>query len=776
VTFRVSVDAAFPSDRTEISNQARVASAELPEAVSDDPTTPEAGDATRTPIFLTPSVTLDGATVAESAGSAQVPVRLSFASNREVRVEYATSDGTATAGADFTAGAGTVIFAPGETAKTIAVPILDDSLDELDETFTVTLANPVHATLSGSQAVVTITDDDAAPVVSASSASVGEGGGTASVSVTLSAPSGLEVRVDYATADGTATAGSDYTAQSGTLIFPAGKTSQTVSVPITNDVLDEEDETFEVRLSNAVNATLGSSGTVTIVDDDESRLSINDTRVAEGDQGTTDAIFAVRLSNPSSREVRVDYATVAGTAKEGVDYQAVSGTLTFASGETEKTVKVPVTGDRLLEADETFHVQLSNALGAGLDSGGGLGTIVDDELCAGPNLLLNPGAEQAPAGAGTVPGWRAVAGSQWQPRGGANPQPAEGSAYFYAGQVAHAELAQDVDVSAYARSVDNGAQTFAFSGAVRTLSEQPSDIARIVVEYRDAANVVVLGAFDTGEIASPLEWRAVADSRPAPVGARWIRVRLIADRFQGSSNDGYFDALSLRSQRIPVLAIGDAPVYEGTSGTQDALFGVTLSCPVDGDVSVGYATADGTAVAGSDYQPVSGTLTFLAGTTQQTVAVPVIGDQVSEPPSETFKVNLSGAQPADGVAITDPQGIGTILDDDNCARSPGYWKNHTSAWPVQSLVMGGRTYNASQMLTFLLYGGSDASLHLARQLVATRLNLASGSSPSILPVADAADSFLATVPPGSNPQGTAADQAEALKNQLEQYNADQCGS
>jgi hypothetical protein len=79
------------------------------------------------------------------------------------------------------------------------------------------------------------------------------------------------------------------------------------------------------------------------------------------------------------------------------------------------------------------------------------------------------------------------------------------------------------------------------------------------------------------------------------------------------------------------------------------------------------------------------------------------------------------------------------------------------------------------MLTFLKYGGSDPSLHLARQLVATRLNLAAGSALSILPVAAAADAFLATVPPGSNPHGASADQAEALKDQLEAYNADQCG-
>jgi len=124
--------------------------------------------------------------------------------------------------------------------------------------------------------------------------------------------------------------------------------------------------------------------------------------------------------------------------------------------------------------------------------------------------------------------------------------PAEGSLYFYPGSVVLGELAQDIAVSTFASSIDSGTQAFAFSGKVGSLSEQPSDTARIVVEYRNAANTVALQTYDSGQIASPLEWRSLSGTRNAPIGTRWIRVRLIADRFKGSSDDGYFDALSLR--------------------------------------------------------------------------------------------------------------------------------------------------------------------------------------------------------------------------------------
>src|SRR6185295_313311 len=141
------------------------------------------------------------------------------------------------------------------------------------------------------------TDNDEPPSVTVGSLTVAENGGSATVPVTLSAPSGLEVRVDYATVDGTAKAGSDYTAASATLVFPAGTTSQTVPVAVLNDALDENDETFSVALTNPVNSRVGGAGTVTITDDDEAPLvSISDVNVTEGDSGSVTAELTVSLA------------------------------------------------------------------------------------------------------------------------------------------------------------------------------------------------------------------------------------------------------------------------------------------------------------------------------------------------------------------------------------------------------------------------------------------------------------------------------------------------
>jgi fibro-slime domain-containing protein/uncharacterized repeat protein (TIGR01451 family) len=715
----------------------------------------------------TPSLTVGSPTVAENAGTADVVVTLSAPSGREVKVGYATADGTAKAGSDYTAASNTLLFPAGTTTATFPVQVAGDALHENNETFLVNLSNPVHATIADGHGTVTITDDDAAPAMSVSNVTVKEGDSgtvTAELTVTLPAVSGLDSSAPVATVDGTAKAGSDYVALSSTVTIPAGSLTAKVQVQVLGDRVDESDETFKVTVGAA-------EAVVTITDDDEAKIVADDIRVDEGNTGTKDALLPVRLTNPSDHTVTVGYATTAGTATEGTDYHRASGTLTFEPGEDRKTVKVQVIGDTLFETDETFHLDLSNAAGAPIQDGRGTATIVDDEACPSPNLLANAGAETSSATIGQIPGWTAVQGTQWQTRS-TNPLPAEGKGYFWAGAGSRAELAQVVDVSAYADRIVTGTQRFAFDGFVRSANEQPSDTSRIVVEYLDA-NSVVLDAFDSGQIASPLEWRAVADTRTAPAGTARIRVRLIADRFQGTTLDAYFDGLSLRALRAPSLLIGDVVTYEGQSGTRTAAFPVTLTCPVEQSVSVAFTTVDGTAMAGSDYVATSGTLTFPAGSTQQSIPVGILGDRVDEG-AETFQVRLSGQLPAADVALLDPVGVGTILSDDFCPRSPGYWKNHTSPWPLSAVVFGGRTYNATQMLAFLNYGASDTSMHLARQVVTTLLNLASGSSPSILPDLDAADAFLIDVPPGSNPTGAASDQATELKNRLEAYNNDVC--
>jgi hypothetical protein len=166
--------------------------------------------------------------------------------------------------------------------------------------------------------------------------------------------------VNYATGGGTATAGTDYTAASGTLTFPASTPSGstlTINVPVANDGAAEANETFNVTLSGASGGALGSPSvhTVTILDDDTApTLNVPNVSVAEGNAGTTNANFAVTLAQALGRPVNVNYATANVTAQAGVDYQAAAGALTFAPGETLKTVTVLVNGDTANEQDDTF--------------------------------------------------------------------------------------------------------------------------------------------------------------------------------------------------------------------------------------------------------------------------------------------------------------------------------------------------------------------------------------------------------------------------------------
>jgi hypothetical protein len=319
--------------------------------------------------------------------AATLTVTLSAPSDQPVTVQYATADGTATAGSDYQAASGTLTFAPGETVKTFSVAVLGDTLVEPDEFFRVFLSFPSGANIAYGEGGVTIFNDDVAPPpeVRIRDVSVTEGNsGTrnAVFTLSLSNPSSQSVTVNYATADGSATAGSDYQAASGTLTIPAGQTTGTITVPVMGDRLPEPNETFVVNLSNPTSATIGDGQGVGTIVDDEPRLSINDVTKAEGKRGkTTLFTFTVTLSAAYDQPVTVSYQTADGTATVGDgDYVARAGTLTFARGETTKTITIEVKGDSKREADETFYLDLSGLSGnALLTRKRGTGTVLNDD-------------------------------------------------------------------------------------------------------------------------------------------------------------------------------------------------------------------------------------------------------------------------------------------------------------------------------------------------------------------------------------------------------------
>ncbi|MEW5851037.1 MAG: Calx-beta domain-containing protein [Myxococcota bacterium] len=210
--------------------------------------------------------------VSEDGGSATITVTRVNGTAGMATVDYATSDGTATAGSDYTASSGTLAFADGETSKTFSVPIWMDSNSEGDETIFLTLSNPSGGAALGTPDTAVLTVVDVATAgslqLSAATYSIGENGGSATITVTRTNGSGGTVTVDYATSDGTATAGADYTASSGTLSFADGETTRTFTVPVRDDFLAEPNETINLALSTPTGgATLGapSSAVLTVV-------------------------------------------------------------------------------------------------------------------------------------------------------------------------------------------------------------------------------------------------------------------------------------------------------------------------------------------------------------------------------------------------------------------------------------------------------------------------------------------------------------------------------
>ena len=230
-----------------------------------------------------PSVSISGASIVEGdAGSTTISatVTLSAAAGSDVSVDYSTADGSATAGSDYISVTGTLTIAAGNTSGTIDIDVRGDTVQEPDETLTATLANPTNATLGNATATLTITNDDTGtgtPTLSIDDNAVDEGdAGTTSidVTVTLSASSTSDVTVDYATSDGSATAGSDYTATTGTLTIIAGDTSGTIAVDVLGDTDQEPDETLIVRLSNPSNADLAQATATLLINNDDTTAPI----------------------------------------------------------------------------------------------------------------------------------------------------------------------------------------------------------------------------------------------------------------------------------------------------------------------------------------------------------------------------------------------------------------------------------------------------------------------------------------------------------------------
>ena len=553
------------------------------------------------------------------------------------------------------------------------------------------------------------------PALTIDDLAVNEAAGTAVFTVSLSRPSGVPISVTATTADGTAVAPGDYTATTTVLNFAAGVVTQTFTVPIINDALNEAPENFTANLSGAVNATVARPvGVATILDDDAPpALAIDNVTVNEAAGSAT---FTVTLGAASGQVVAVDFATTPQTATAPADYQSVAGTLTFLpGGPLTQTITVPIVNDAIYENTETFLVNLSGPVNATIANAVGVGTIQDDDPL--PTISIT-GSTVTEGNVGTTPAvftvtlsglssfpttvqyvtangtatagldYLATTGTLTIPAGslvGTIVVPVVGDLLDEPDETFTVNLSAPTNAAlAVAQGVgvildDDAAPTAAIGPATVIEGNTGTTNATFTVTLSAVSgrDVTVNFATADGTATAGLDYLATAGTLTIPAGSLvgTIVVPVVGDLLDEPDETftvnlaapvnatlGVAQGLGtiLDDDAAPTASIGGATVLEGNAGTTNATFTVTLSGPSGRTITIDFGTADGTAVGGLDYTPTGGTLTFLPGQTVQTVTVPVLGDQLLEG-NETFVVNLANATAA---TITGAQGLGTILDDD----------------------------------------------------------------------------------------------------------------
>ncbi|GEM_PF-1649594 len=299
--------------------------------------------------------------VAENTAAAIIVVERTNDLNTVVSVDYAFTNRTATAGLDYAGVAGTLQFAAGVTRQSISVPILNDGLVEGTETFQILLSNPSGESILGTRtnALVAISSNDRGIQFEFSGYSVSEGDGAIRLAVVRDDDGDYPVTVDYATSDGAAVQGVDYVQITGTLTFAAGETVKPLQVPVVNNSFKQTSRAFRLSLSNpAGGAVLGTpqTATVTILDND-SGVQLEFVHYLIHETEGSVAIKVLRGKDVDLPAFSVQYATTNFTAIAGLDYTEVSGTLSFASGEVEKVLSVPVLYRE--EATPDLHLKLT---------------------------------------------------------------------------------------------------------------------------------------------------------------------------------------------------------------------------------------------------------------------------------------------------------------------------------------------------------------------------------------------------------------------------------
>jgi serine protease len=566
-----------------------------------------------------PLLTISDPVAAEGDSGTQVytfTVSLSSPALENVTYYASVSNGTAQAGSDFVGAAWPDQVIPaGATSASYQVVVNGDTAAEIDETFSFVVgevSGPVSV-LEDVGIGTIVNDDGTPPNISISDASVVEGNSGSkqlAFTVSLSFASASAVTFEIATANGTATAGTDYVARAlAADSIAAGQTSKTYHVTIKGDATAEGDEVFYVNLYNASGAALvDDTGVGTITDDDSPSLSISDAYLTEGDSGTKSMTFTVSLSKPSAFPVTYDAVSYGSNnttspATGGVDFvESLMLDEVIPAGQVAKTFTVTINGDTVFEPNEKVVAQIGNANVAIADVVG-YGVILNDD---GPVLsIADAGVVEGDSGTKQL----VFTVSLSQPS--ANPvsysiQTSDGTAVAGSDYVAKSLVGEVIPAGQLSR-------TFAVTVNGDTAVEG------------NEAFFVALSTIGGGITAIDVQARGKV-----------------------TNDDG------------PTLSIGDASITESDSGTTMMTFVVSLSQVAGAPVSFDFTTVAGSALAGPDYVPVTVSgLKIPSGQLSKVVSVPIKGDLVAEP-NETFSASIS----LGNVSITDGVGVGTIVNDD----------------------------------------------------------------------------------------------------------------
>lgn len=547
-------------------------------------------------------------------------ISLSAAATDTVTVDYSTADGSADQ-TDYQTTNGQATLSAGQTSVDVIVPIVGDLIAEQDEEFTLGLADPVNADLGNSVGVGRINNDDF-PFLSVSDASMPEGDagdGPLSFTVSLDQAGVDEITVDFASSDVTASAGSDYTAATGTLVIPAGDTVATIDVTVMGDTETETDEQLLVNLLNvSANARIADDeGVGVVLNDDLPKVSIEPSLIEEPDSGSRFLTLFTVLNAPTSTDVEVGYAMTPGSAMPGSDYVENTGTITIPAGDVSAPILVEILGDTLIEGSETIELELTSVSAAAtLGQVSAFVTIVDND---DPNALPT------------------LTGS-----GGGVREGDSGTTDLRIQFALNQPLADTISVSYVTEDGSALAPDdyVALAGSV----EIPAGETSAVI------TVAIVG--DTvEEIDETLVVNLEVSTSDVTLGTSQVTGRIFDD--DNESTD-------------PVrLSITPAEVTEGDIGTASLIFDLLLDKASTNALSVDYVTEAGSATENVDYTRAEGTLTFQPGEVTQAITIEVIGDDFSED-DEFLRLRLSNL--TGGAVFDGSSALGTIITDEPLAR------------------------------------------------------------------------------------------------------------